>query len=690
MALAGTGEGGRLPGATWDWRAERGVVLRGLRSGYPYLLALVAALAVTLAYQFAPATGVVLGGGYDAPYVRGFHERDERQVTASGRPFRWATDRARVLLPGVGARPATLVVAAAARPDGAPQPVQVAVNGIALGQFTPAAELGEHRFALAPAHYSYGDLTVDLLSAPQQVRGKNNAPLPYGPRVAAVRVEPAGPAAALGGGGFVKPALRPLAAWLAIAPLLYVLLLRLGLRPPAALGVGLAAVAAGAAGLAVQRLDLVLFAPRLAGLLALAWVLLVGADLLAPRLFAHGGVTVDARTWRLLQLIFLLAFTLKLGGIAYPQFNTVDLPWHAQQFEKVLRGRFLEIYRPGAEGISTLPDHWRIQAQLPYSPFLYLFGLPFYLWPVGKALSIGLWAGLLDVGRVFLVFYLARRLGARARAAIIAAFVVAMTASTFLLHSWGNYPTMVSQWCAFLFLTLLAANFGSLRRPPVFLGLLALLTLTMLLYTVTAVFIGTLLVAIMAALRWHGAPEERRGVAPLAAILAGASALAFLGYYVQYAGPLLAQTLPAFRGELGQGDALGIPRDPLPAYLRRYAGNLVAYGVVISFLLAPFGARLLLRATANRLAAPLLGAWFAVFALFFIAGTRIDMVSKEIWFILPAAAICAGVACDALLRRWQDRRGWGRLGRALVALYLAHLVWGGVTLWLARIIIVRQ
>ncbi len=684
MALAGMGERGRLPGLPWDWRAELTTVARGLRSVYPYLLALAAALALTLAYQSPRPTVLTVGGGYDAPYVRSFHERE---VGPTGERFRYATSASRTLLPGVGGRPSTLSVTAATRPDGAPQPVRVVVNGLPLGEFTPTAGLATYRFALPAANYSYDDLTVDLIGAAQRVRGPDGATEAYGPRVAEVRVDP------VAGGGFIKPAARPFVAWVAIAPLLYFLLLRLGVPPLAAAVAGAGVVAAGAAATVVQRLDLALFAPRLAFLLALAYLLLIGTDLLVPRLFARGGVAIDARAWRILQLLFLLALGLKLGGILHPQLVVIDQRWHAKNFEEVLQGRFLALYRPDPRGISGVPEHWGVQAQIPYPPFLYVFGLPFYLWPLGKELSINLWSGLLDLSRVFLVFYLVRRLGGSARAGLIAAFVMGLTAATFLLHSWGNYPTTISLWCAFLFLTLLVANFQRLRRPPVFAGLLALLTLTLLLYTVTAAFIGLTTILILAGLAWRGGPDERRQLPALAGILAGASTIAFLAYYVQYVGPTIAQTLPAFRGEIAQGAAIGgIERDPFPLYAWRYLGRLARYGVLLSLLLAPLGAWALLRGPRGRLAGTVLGAWFAVFALFFLVGARLDMVDKEVWFILPAVAVCAGVACDATLdraRRWGLGGRW-RLHHALLAAYLGSLAWGGIALWIFRITVVRH
>lgn len=675
MAVVGTSKASAIRVPTWHWRAEWTLLARAFRSAHPYLLALLAIVATTLAYQSRQPIGVQVGGGYDAPYVHGFFDREARD----GIRYRWATGRARVLLPGVGARPSTLVITAGARPDGAREPVQVVVNGIPLGQFVPAPQPRPYRFDLPARGYSYGDLTVDLLSVPQLVQGRGATVVGYGPKVLDVYVETAP------GAGVVKPALWPLLAWTISAPLLYFILLRLGVGPALAAGGGAVALLAAAAATRTQRLDLALFAPRVAFLLASAYVLLILSDLAIPRLFARGGVVVDARAWRLLQLTGLFVYVLKLGGIAYPQLFVIDQPWHDQQFEKVLSGRFLELYRPGAGGISSLPGQWGIPAEIPYPPFLYLVGLPFYLGPLGRDLSINFWSGLFDVSRVFILFYLARRLGASTRAALIAAFIIGLTASTFLLHSWGNYPTTISQYTALLFLTLLVARYDALRRPAVFAGLATLLVLTMLLYTVTAVFIGVLLVLLLIGIAWRGTATARHGLAPLSLLLLSGSLIALFAYYVQYVGPVIAQTLPAFQQQLAAGQALGVKATPLPTYAARYVAHLWEYGIVVTLLLAPFGAWVLLRRSHHDLAGPLLAAWFAVFASFALVGTRIDMVSKEIWFVLPAAALGAGVACDALLARWT-----GRLGRGAVALYLAHLTWGGVTLWLVRIISVRH
>lgn len=683
--------------ATWHWRGELALVRAALRSVYPYLLAILALVVVALAYQLGGDASVSVGGGYDAPYVRNFQER-ERSADGATR-WRYATDRSRVLLPGAGARPSTLVITAGPRPDGVGKPVQVVVNGIALGQFTPRARLNDYSFPLGAAQYSYGDLTVDLISEAQQVRGKGAASVPFGPQIAGVR-------AVADDGAMTKPPLAPLIAWFVIAPTLYFLLRRLGLGALAAAGVALLGLLIGAFGIATQRLDFALFAPRLAFLLLLAYALLVISDLVVPRLFARGGVTIAARDWRILQLITFAALLLKLGGILYPQIFIIDQPWHNQNFEKVLRGRFLELYRPAAGGISEIPGQWGIQGQIPYPPFLYIFGLPFYLGPLGRDLSINLWSGLLDGSRPLLIFFLARRLGASPRAGLIAAFVMGLTASTFLLHSWGNYPTTISQWTALLFLVVLVARFHDLRRPWVFVGLLTLLTVTMLLYTVTAVFIGVLLVVLLGILALRGNTPERRQLLPLGGILVGASAIAFFGYYVQYVGPLLTETLPAFGSGLSQGEALGIERDSFGVYARKYLGRLWYYGVLVSLILTPLGVASLLRGKHDRLAGPLLASWFAVFALFFFAGSRIDMVDKELWFTVPVIALCAGVACDAILRWWGGLldplgsrlrpvnatlyRAATRLGAGVLTLYLAHITWIALALWYFRIMITRH
>jgi len=680
----------------WGWRGELALVGAALRSIYPYALAILAVIAVTLAYQFGGDPRVQVGGGYDAPYVRAFQDREQ---SADGViRWRYATDRSRVILPGAGARDSQLVLTAGPRPDGIAKPVQVVVNGIALGSFTPKPGLNDYRFPLSAAQYSFGDLTVDLISEPQGVQGKGGTPIPFGPQLAGVGVA--------GAGGFVKPPLAPLAAWFVIAPALYFLLRRLGLRASWAAGVALLGVVLGAVAVVGQRLDLALFAPRLAFLLIVAYVLLVLSDLLVPRLLARGGVAIAPGTWRPLQLIFFAALVLKLGGVFFPQLFVIDQPWHNQQFEKVLLGRFLEIYRPGPGGISELPGQWGIQAEIPYPPFLFVFALPFYLGPLGRDLSINFWSVIFDCSRPFLLFFLARRLGASPRAGLIAAFVLALTPSTFLLHSWGNYPTTASQFGAFLFLVLLVANFRRLRHPAVFIGLLGLLAATMLLYTVTAIFIGLLLVLLFAGIAWRGGTEERRQLPPLGGILVGAALIAFFGYYVQFVGPLLTQTLPAFTGGLSQGESLGIARDSFATYAGKYVGRLWYYGILISLLLTPLGAWRLLREEHDRIAGPLLASWFAILAIFFVAGSRIDMVDKELWFTLPLIAICAGVACDTILGWWRGHvaprlaalwspdsrlgRLGGKVGGALLVLYLTHLTWIALALWYFRIMVTRH
>lgn len=656
-------------------RGELLAILRAMRSPYPYLLALAALAAVTLVYQWPQRVTVRIGGGYDAPFLRGFYE-----PTASGDPaFRWASSRARIVLPGVGARDSTLVITASPRPDGMTDPVTIVVNGITLGEFVPSGAPRDYTFPLPARDFSYGNLTVDLLSKGQPIVGRGAEPLFYGPRVDRITIEPG--VSPTG----VKPPPELALAWVLATLLLYLLLGRVGTGDRAATTLAIAFLLALVAATTARRLDLALFAPRVAFLLAAAYLLTIVAGYTLPRLFALAGIQTSPRVWRLLLLLFLFVYLLKLGGIAYPQLIVIDQPWHDQQFQKVLLGRFWELYRPSNTGISGIPGQWGINAQIPYSPFLYLLGLPFYLWPVGRDLSINFWSGLFDTSRVFIVFFLARLLGARERGALFAAFIIGLTPSTFLLHSWGNYPTTISQYAVLVFLTVLVATWSRLRQPRVFIALTLLLTLAMLLYTVTAVFIGLLLVLLVAWLAWRGKAEARGTIMPLMVLLVASSVAAFALYYVQYVGPLVRDTLPAFRAELAAGRSLGGASPPLQQYVARYIGNLWAYGVVLSLGIAPVGWYALTRRARHPLAAPLLGAWFTVFVFFAIAGFKIDMVSKELWFVLPAVAICAGVACDSLLTRWRPR-----FARLAVGLYLAQLTAAAIMLWMVRIIAVRH
>ena len=227
-------------------------------------------------------------------------------------------------------------------------------------------------------------------------------------------------------------------------------------------------------------------------------------------------------------------------------------------------------------------------------------------------------------------------------------------------------------------IVLLVARFPDLRRPSVFvLGLLALLAVTMLLYTVTAVFIGLLLVGLFIGLAWRGGPDERRQLLP--------SRWPPWSVY----GHRLRRLLCPVRRPAPVLDPPRLPQRPRPGRVPRHRARpllyawkisrLAYYGVLGFLLLAPIGLWSLLRGAHNRLAC-LLAAWFAVFALFFVAGSRIDMVDKEVWLILPAVAICAGLACDTLLRRWNP----ARLTTVATGLDLAHLTWAGLSSWYVR------
>ncbi|MFN8538037.1 MAG: hypothetical protein U0232_11250 [Thermomicrobiales bacterium] len=86
-ARRGTGgdAGGRAGNGARLALARRGIpVLGALRSPYPYLL-LAAILAIGLVYQIGSSVGVRVGGGYDEPYVRSFHERETKDVAQ----YRW-------------------------------------------------------------------------------------------------------------------------------------------------------------------------------------------------------------------------------------------------------------------------------------------------------------------------------------------------------------------------------------------------------------------------------------------------------------------------------------------------------------------------------------------------------------------------------------------------------------------------
>jgi hypothetical protein len=326
-------------------------------------------------------------------------------------------------------------------------------------------------------------------------------------------------------------------------------------------------------------------------------------------------------------------------------------------------------------------------------------------------LAAHMFSALVDTSRVFLLALLARKSRFSERETLFGTLLLAVTPVTFLLHSWGNLPTTFGIWWTLVSTVFIVVAYRRLDRPWPFIALTLLLTITLLMYTVVAVFMGVFMCLLVPAL-WliEGTKDEgrktkenkrhfrlwssafrlsarRRPVIALALAGIAALGLATLIYYGQYVPLILERTVPYFfqAGPPAQAGAGAQQRESFLTYLAQYIPltsyfqRPVAYGLQLTLLLALVSLGSLGR---PRLRA-LLICWAIVAALFTVVGSRIDMVDKQIFYLVPALALLAG---RPLAQLWQR----GLPARLVVAsVYLFTFV-AALDLWIFRIMTTRQ
>jgi hypothetical protein len=430
------------------------------------------------------------------------------------------------------------------------------------------------------------------------------------------------------------------------------------------------------------------YLPRLAllGVASLALVLLL--DPLVAWVFARAGVPLQPQARYGLLLLFLGGVWLKAGAMLWPYFVGIDVSWHMERVRWVLDGRLAEMYRPGGFSESVMPaSEWGDERPLiPYSPFFYIFGTVFTLSPLPLVMTAYMFSALVDNSRVFLIALLARKGGFSTSTALLGAALYAVTPVTFLLHSWGNIPTTFGLWWTLVSTVFIVVAYQRLHRPWPFATLTLLLTGTFLLYTVTATFMGGFLVLLAGALWWLNRAEGRRPIYAMLWATVAASGLALLIYYGQFIAPIIERTLPYFSQTIREGQsAIGLEQETWGQYLSKfpdrldYSGRPLYYGLLIPLLFYPLALWL---GPTRRLLAVLLSA-LALALLFLVVGLRVPMVDKQVFYMIPFAALAGGVVWARLWRR-------GRIGRIVTLLWYGFTLVAALDLWLYRVVNVQQ
>lgn len=593
--------------------------------------------------------------------------------------YRWTTGQASVSFPGLG-RGSWLVQMrlAATHPDRQPVRARLFANGVPLAELPDYGELRRVSVAVPERVMGDGDLTLTVTANTYE------DPRPLGLLVERVTLVPAGGAP------------LPLPSWSLLLPALaamlsvYATLRWLEVPPWLAVAAALAAGALGCWALIAHRFPTSFFLPPL------AW-LLVGTALLTPlldwgaeRTFRAAGLPLEPWLRRALVLACVAGFWIKAGGLIYPYMRAIDIEWHMNWTRRLISGQvsFAAIYGTSSPlNELTMPvNEWgAARPVIPYSPFFQLFALAFAPLPWPLETSANLLSALLDNCRIFLIALLALRSGLSQRAALLAALLYAVTPVTFLLHAWGNIPTTFGIWWTLVATTVIVVLYERLHERGPFLLLTAATLCCMLFYTVMAVFhvLFVLLFALMVLLL-----RRRIDPRPLKPMLL-ASGLAFglslLIYYGQYIMPVLQRTLPYMLEVFTHGsESVGVTRPSFGQYMRSYIphldyhiwpGDYLYYGLAVPLALLLPGYLALWR---RSLVWAALSAWFSIALLFMVVGTRISMVDKQLFYIVPAICLCASVTLERLWER-------GRWGRVLIVTLYAFTLISAVSLWLIRI-----
>jgi hypothetical protein len=740
---------------------------KALKSPFGLAILALSLVVVTLAYQARPTYDIKLGGGFDTPYLNqtegGFgrpvatrvapaeaaegesNSRENAQAAATlatapeetNLSYRWTRERPILLLPGIGAAPARLTLQASGSPlYTAGQQVEVLVNGQPFSNFElkpgpaviktfdiPASRLNGGNLALEMRVKPLGQPDTALITrypgtfiAIDKQNGQTLYQGQTGFKLYTARVE-----AAPGAAGFVLPPVSVLLAVAVSSWLLYFGLAYAGVRRDWAFGAAAACLVALGLILAFGRLSLTIYTGRLAILLLVTVLMLPVLDWLVPRLLRLWKLPLPKWAWQALLVMFIIGMIGRGGGVLYPHTEVIDAPYHLREINNILndKGGLLAgmVHEFQNKALSKVPDQWGNQAVIPYSTISYFYLAPVAALPVDPAISVNLFNALLDAFRVFIVFSLAATLGAGTRASVAAAGFYLIIPCTWMLNSWGNWPTTVSFWLSTVYLLLALIYWQRLDKLWPWLLTTFVLILTMLTYTVTAVFMGILVGGWGLGVFLFGGRREKADRRPglfLLASVAAASVFSILFYYIQFL-PDLTATLGAFDKSLSEKGSLGAFGDrPLDFYLGLYADHvffrygagifIVAALVVYAWLLfnrkpqageAPANRELLESDEANLAALRrpvhlwLAGMWFFIFMFFGLAQWKVDMVDKQVWFVLPLVAALAGVGAVWTWQRFKTPALYYGT-RLIITGLILRTTYSALTLWFDRVFIKRR
>lgn len=638
-----------------------------------------AVVCVCVAYQVRVGHTVHVGVlSDDKPYVVGINQPEQ---TPAGR-YRWTTADSAVALPGLGRGPyrLTLHLAGSANPHPS---VEVLVNGVRLATLDLTSGFRDYTVEVPASATAGGDVVVELRSSTFQPPNDKRA---LGVAVDRVTVTPSGDP------GLLAPPAGEFWRLLALVALAYLLVAVAGFGPRGA-ALGAAALAVGeAALLVVNRPFLTVWTGEL--LAAAAWgvALALVLRLLLPPLYRLAGLDLGLAELRWPVALAAVFFVTHFGGDLHPTTNIVDLGFHIHRYE--------DVNEAGRWVLMVESREWGTRDTV-YPPVAYLFMRPLRPLMPDIRRTILLFMALMEATRLCVVYLVARKATRDPLAGVFAALVFAIVPMAYLPFSWGIATNVFGAWCTTALFAILALGYDALRRPALAALATAVATLALLShpgeFVLAVAALGGAIVLFGALIR----PRWRGGWPVLVGVAAVASVLAFVLLYRHVAAEMLSQAGQTARAKFG-GAGTGKPAgwrvggaidDPIiglkgyrvttvPALI---VGGLVGYwreAVGYYYLWPPLfalGSLGLMRGTKDlerlRLTSVL---WWAVAAVFALAGLLLNLYVRYAYFLMPAVATGAGLGLARLGRA-------GRWGRVAVALLLAGTTLAGLWFWYLRI-----
>lgn len=561
-------------------------------------------------------------------------------------------------------------------PDKKPFRATLAVGDYTLATLPPEpSEFRQYRILVPPHATQNGDLTITINS--DTWGGNSQDVRVLGVAVAAVSAQP------LSSDWWnVAPSMR-LASMIILAVIAAISAMLLGFS---GIGVGLAVASGLGAALGLDHTYLAMWYPQLLVLMSLSVFIIPLMQKIIT--WCEGDYPFSPNVRNILIGLMVVTVWVKGGGILYPIMRPIDISWHMDKVREMLStGDIAKFYQPGGFSESVMPiTEWgENRPMIPYSPFYHLSAMAFAIFPWEMEKTATILNAFCDATRIVLIGLIVRQSGLSNRIALLAGVLYAVSPVTFLLHSWGNAPTTIGLWWTLVSTVAMLVIGRSINNRKLFALLLLINTVTMLIYTVTAVF-HVLFITLLAGLLWILPNHPLRGsIRPILLATYGGLAVATIIYYGQYISPIIERTIPYFlQISVNSPTTVGVARPPLGTYfynfipLLRYDFVLnpyLYYGLFMPMLLVIPGYLLLFK---RQTLWAYMTAWFVVALVFMMAGYRISMVDKQIFYILPIVLICWAVIAD---RFW--RRGWS--GRLMVTMMVLYTLVSALYLWVVRI-----